>query len=290
VREAVRYNPALRLLLKRVVADRLRSGHALLDVTGLETVAIGGRPDTGETISLQLQANGQRIALARTGALLCTRNLARRADQILDVVTEFMRDDIVLRKVAARAEPVGQLVEEAGVEEDPVVGRAVEGAHRRLCRTATRTTIFVEEAELGRLELFAVLREDRGPGLLRRAEGVARGASLGVQRADRLRVGAGTLFAAAASAALRYLPGGCAGRRAATQHATDIAEPTEQRHHDQHDDDAAAPETAADQWQQAEQKAAASTARTAAAALILDVDVGVEIVEPHGLKTFILEW
>ena len=43
---------------------------AMLAYTGLETVAIGGRPYTGETISLQLQANGQRIALARTSALL----------------------------------------------------------------------------------------------------------------------------------------------------------------------------------------------------------------------------
>src|SRR3546814_20522107 len=48
----------------------------------------------------------------------------------------------------------------------------------------------------------------------------------------------------------------------------------------------AAAEAAADQRQEAEQQSTAAAAEpaTAAAALILDIDVGIEIVEPHGAR------
>ena len=87
------------------------------------------------------------------------------------MVADLMGDDIGQGEVAGRAEALRQLVEEGRVEIDLLVGRAVEGAHRRLRRAAAATW---RAAAVGdqrrRLVLRARLAENVAPDLLGRAE------------------------------------------------------------------------------------------------------------------------
>ncbi|OMP12851.1 hypothetical protein COLO4_02680, partial [Corchorus olitorius] len=168
--EAVGHHAAGGLALERIVADRLRGGHAFLHVAGLQTVAIACGPDAGIAIRLQLQPHRQGIALRLTRRLLCAPHLIRRAEQILDVMAELVRDDIIAGEIALRAEAIGEFVEEAGVEIDAAVGRAVEGPHRRLRCAAARLARAGEEAQTRRREALAGLGEDLFPGVLGVAE------------------------------------------------------------------------------------------------------------------------
>src|SRR5688572_3315702 len=96
--------------------------------------AIG--PHAGKAIGLQLDLYGERVAfaLAHVGAGL--PDLLLDAEHGLHVVPDLVRDDVGLRKVARRAEAARQLVEEAQVDIDLLVGRAIERADRRLREAA----------------------------------------------------------------------------------------------------------------------------------------------------------
>ena len=72
----------------------------------------------------------------RAGASRCTR--FGDAEQVLHVMADLVRDDVGVGEVAAGLELGGQLVEEAQVEEDALVGRAVERSHRRTPRRRSR--------------------------------------------------------------------------------------------------------------------------------------------------------
>mgnify|MGYP001290647172 FL=1 len=124
--------------LEGVVADRLGGAQPLLHVTGLEQIMVVGRPDTGEAIGLQLHLHLLGIAGGGVAALLGGAHLVRNADERLDVMAHLMCDHIGLRKIAGRAEAGAQLVEEARVEIDAIVGGAVEGAHCGFSGTAAR--------------------------------------------------------------------------------------------------------------------------------------------------------
>ncbi len=116
-------------------------------------------------------------------------NLFGRSEQVLDMMAEFMRDHIILREIALGAEAVGQFVEEAGVQIDSLVGRAVERPHRRLRRAAARATIAAVEDQRGAWKRWPDCAKIV-PSLLRGAEGVARGAAVGIGGAGVLRGGA----------------------------------------------------------------------------------------------------
>src|SRR3954470_652032 len=68
--EALRHDIALRLLLQRVVADRLGGAQAGLDIAGLQQILVIGRPDAGEAIRLQLHLDLQLVGLGPAGAVL----------------------------------------------------------------------------------------------------------------------------------------------------------------------------------------------------------------------------
>src|SRR3546814_2822818 len=87
--------------------------------------------------------------------------LARRAEQILDVMAEFVRDHVILREIALGAEAVLKLVEKARVEIDALIAGAVERPHRRLRRAAARLAVARVEDELGHLETLTGAGEDR---------------------------------------------------------------------------------------------------------------------------------
>src|SRR5690606_11801174 len=102
-------------------------------------------PDAGETIRLQLDLHLQRIGFGLTaGLLLQARHARQNAEQVLDVMACFMRDDIGGGELAgvagAAAETRLNLTEESGVEEYLSVRRTIERPHRRL-RHAAATAV-----------------------------------------------------------------------------------------------------------------------------------------------------
>ncbi len=223
--------------MQRIVADRLRGGHAFFEIARIEPVPVLRGPDAGVTIGLEFELYRRAIALDFAPALLDLRDLIRRAEQILDMMAEFVRDHIILREITLRAEAVGEFVEEGRVEINALVARAVERSHRALCSPAAGATAAAIEDELGRFEAGP---EQFRPGAVGRAEGVARGLAGGVDRAARRGVGARLL-----------LPDSRGGRRllAAAATAEYPKTATEKEHHRQQHRDTAAAEAAEHQRQ-----------------------------------------
>src|SRR3546814_7334116 len=80
--------------MERVGADRVGRGHAVIDIAGIEPRTFHRAPDAGIAIGLEFEPDREGVALraARSGHLLL--DLARRAEQILDVMAEFVRDHV----------------------------------------------------------------------------------------------------------------------------------------------------------------------------------------------------
>jgi hypothetical protein len=101
MRKAVGHHPALRAPLQRVVADRRGSAQRSLDITGLQQMPtlIGlVRPDAGETIGLQLDADLDAVCLRGAAAdlLLSRVRPVQNVFEFLDVMADLMRDHIGL--------------------------------------------------------------------------------------------------------------------------------------------------------------------------------------------------
>src|SRR5512139_3221959 len=152
VGEAVGHDLALAAPLQRVVAD-LRGGvHRLFQVALLEPVLAAlrvVRPHAGETVGLQLDANGDGVHLRLADTPAHAFDLGRDAEQVLHVVAHLVRDDVGLREVARRTELAVQRVEEAEVDVDLLVARAIERAHRRLAHAAGAARGATEQHQLG---------------------------------------------------------------------------------------------------------------------------------------------
>src|SRR3954468_8931549 len=163
VREGLRVDPALGLLLDAVVANRRGGSEALLEIAALEQAAVvcGASPDAGQAIRLELEADRELIGVIRVGLALIA-DLLLDAELLLDVVPDLVGEHVGLREVARRLEPPVELVEEAEVDIDPLVERAVEGAGLRAGEPAAGVDLPAEEHELrllvglaGRLKLLA---------------------------------------------------------------------------------------------------------------------------------------
>ncbi len=121
------------------------------------------RPDAGQAVGLQFQANRQRIGLALADALLHRMHFARNSQQVLDVMTDFVGDDVRLREIAGRPETRPHLVVEAQVDVGLLVGGTVERTHRRLSQAAGRASRAAEQHQHGLFVTSAHLPELRGP-------------------------------------------------------------------------------------------------------------------------------
>src|SRR5690606_18035340 len=117
-------------------------------------------PEAGQAVGLELHAHRERVGLPRPRLLELT-DLPLDAEQVLDVVSELVGDDIRLREFAGRAEPLRELVEELEVEVDLAVGRAIEGPHRALAKAARRLGGTAEKDELG---LTVAIAQQLRPG------------------------------------------------------------------------------------------------------------------------------
>ena len=88
-----------------------------------------------EAIRLEFQFHRKRIHFARIAFLLLA-NFGFDPSQLLNVMAQFVSDDVGLRKLARRAEAPVQLVEKAEVNVNLLVVRAIEGSGGGFCSAA----------------------------------------------------------------------------------------------------------------------------------------------------------
>ena len=135
--------------LQMVVAHCSRCLQASLDIGVVNDLTLLGtvRPDAGETVRLQFEIDGERISLGwiLAGQVL---NLLFDSEDILDVVAEFVRDDVSLGKVGIAAAEASEFIPEAQVDVDLLIRRAIERAGLRLGGTATGLCVVAKEHKL----------------------------------------------------------------------------------------------------------------------------------------------
>ena len=119
------------------------------------------RPDAGQAVGLQLRPYRASLRAGPAGAA------AQAAEQVLDVVPVLVRQHVGLREgTARRPEARAQLVEEAEVDVDLRVDRAVERADVRGRRPAAALCRAVEEHRLRDRVVATVGAELPGPVVL----------------------------------------------------------------------------------------------------------------------------
>ena len=123
--------------LHTIVAYGAGGAYASLDIPLLDQISLrcGIRPDAGEAIRLQFQADRQRIRLRRA-SLLEGLDLVGDAQDLLDMMADLMGQHVGLGEFAGRPEPVFQFVVEAEVHVDFLVRRTIEGSGGRLSEAA----------------------------------------------------------------------------------------------------------------------------------------------------------
>ncbi len=282
--ERVRHHAAGSLALQGVVADRRRRGQRGIDIAGVEEVALlllPIDPDTGETIRLQLDLDLKRIGFRLAASLLLQAGHARQdAEQVLDVMPGFVGDDIgggeFARAAGTAAEAGLDLAEEAGVEEDLLVGRAIEWPHRRLRHAAAPTIGGIAEQHDARTGVaLAAGLENLAPAIVDFTEHAGDHAAHVILRRSglrRTRPAVGLIARSLAAAAGEDF-------RPPDQDARiDADRPADQAEHD-HGSNA---EAAASAHRKAE--AASSTTHPAAAvvAAVVDVVAATEVIVAHG--------
>src|SRR4051812_43116518 len=179
VREGVGHDVALASPLQTVIADRGRGLHGRLDVAGLDQppLFLGVvRPYAGEAIGLQLDPHLELVGLGLVQAALHLLHLRQNAEQVLHVMSDFVRDHIGLRELAALAADLAaaetplEVLEERGVEIDLAVVGTVERTHRGLRESACRAGGAREHDQRGRLVGLAGGGEDLLPLHFRASE------------------------------------------------------------------------------------------------------------------------
>src|SRR5579862_3165121 len=173
VREGVRDYGSLRATLQRVVADLCRSIQRRLDIAGLQPPAVLRlrplRPNAREAIRLQLDSDavsgGPRTAIAAGGSLP-----VENPEQSLHMVTHLVRDHVRMRELAGRAELARHDVEEAQIQVDAPVIRAIERAGSRIAVPARGGIGIAIEQQLRILVRAPEFREGMTPDYLSTAQ------------------------------------------------------------------------------------------------------------------------
>ena len=190
------------LALQVVVADLLCSVDGFLEVAVFERaehLLLVMAPNAGIVVGLQLDADAHLVGfgLVHAGHLLV--GLVERTEEVLDVVTHFVGDDVGAGEVALDAHRLLHLVEEIEVEIEFLVGRAIERACGRGGVAAAALHRALEEHHLGGAILGVILGELSRPNVFGRSQDL-RGKKL-----EFLLLGRGDVFRRCATLRLLHL-------------------------------------------------------------------------------------
>src|SRR5262249_24403928 len=148
--EGLRMNPSTCHPLNAVVGNRRSGVQRRLDITLLQQIPLSGRmsPHTCQTVGLQFHPDRQIVG-ALGARLLHLPHLPIDVQEMLNMMSDFVREHVRLRELAGRAEAGAQLIVESEIDVDLLIARAVERASRRLSKAARRIDGITEEHELG---------------------------------------------------------------------------------------------------------------------------------------------
>jgi hypothetical protein len=104
-------------------------------------------PETRVAVRLKLETNRELIPCTGIGSLKLTDARFSPHDA-LDVMTDFVRENIGLREIAAGSKPAPQLVVEPEIDVHPAVAGAIEGTRGRFGEAARRLDGVAKQNEL----------------------------------------------------------------------------------------------------------------------------------------------
>lgn len=144
--------------MEPVVSNRGGSIQSRGDIASIDDSALAGgvAPDPGKAIGLEFQADGELVGSIRISFFQAT-DFGLNADQFLYVMADLMSDDVRLGKFAGRTEAVAQFVEEAEIQIDLFVFRAIKRPDGFASEAATGGIRVAEENKPG-----VVVRSSRG--------------------------------------------------------------------------------------------------------------------------------
>ena len=154
--------------LQPIVSHRGRRAEAGFHIAGVNDIALGRRvtPDPGETVGLQFQTDRERVSLGGVRHLP-SPDTSFDAENLLNVMSDFMRDHVRLRELTGGSEALAQFVEEAEIEIHFFVLGTIEGPGRRLGGSAVGIGDVAKQDQLGVTIGGSVLGKYPIPGLLR---------------------------------------------------------------------------------------------------------------------------
>jgi len=155
--------------LESIVADRSSGSQRFIDVAGFDDVfgAIGiMRPDTGEEVSLKLEANGEAVEFGLADAAARRLHFVGDAEQVLHVMSDLVRDDVGLGEIAGRAKAVAQFPIKAEIDVNAAILRAIERTGGAAGKSATGLGLIREEDEPRLLVRTTHFSKDVVPNIL----------------------------------------------------------------------------------------------------------------------------
>ena len=146
MRESVGSDVAGGHSLQAVVADRRRRAQPGIDVAGLELHFPGRRPpllrcrmapDARKAVGLQFNPHRDRIRRTRLAFPRVTRP-ALDTGEALDVMPDFVREDVRAREFSRSPEAILQFLEESEIEVHQSILRTVERTRRGFGKATSR--------------------------------------------------------------------------------------------------------------------------------------------------------
>jgi hypothetical protein len=169
VRKSPRLDAPAGHSLKSINPDRLCRIERRLEVTLIENpprLISLVRPQTRITVRLQFHQDGHGIAIGLSETTLQTTHLALRAEQALDMMPNLVCDHVRKGEITIRTE-APELLEKAEVQVHFVISRTVERTGGSRIHSACRFDGVRKEYKIGFSVAAAILRENRGPRILR---------------------------------------------------------------------------------------------------------------------------
>ncbi|MNE50286.1 hypothetical protein D3C80_1448510 [compost metagenome] len=124
--------------MQTVVADSLCGVECLFEIAGFQHALLlhAMTPYARKAVSLQLHFHGKTVGFDLRCILLKLTNFRFDTEQFLNVVADFMRDNVALGEITVRAELAFHVIIEREIDVHGAVCRAIEWPHDRLSRAA----------------------------------------------------------------------------------------------------------------------------------------------------------
>src|SRR5947207_10085307 len=139
MREGLRHGVPLRTLLNLVVADGSGGTQPFLEIACFEQVSLlcEKSPYAGVTVGLELEAHRHVVAASRVHPLRLRVELLHRAEQVLHVMADLVRDHIPLGEITGRTKAIVKLLKKRRIEIKRSIARTIERSDGRARRAAS---------------------------------------------------------------------------------------------------------------------------------------------------------